>query len=282
MQASQIPAKFLLAWAENAGASYINSIPQTSQIGVNAGRASLNDGFPPLNFLPVGSGGVPPFGGDFNGILNQVTAWSQWQNAGAQVAYDSAFSTAIGGYPKGAILASTTAGLLWLNTVDNNTTNPDSGGTGWVAILTGTASASTQKAPKLIGATVGGSGTSLPTSANTLLPMAVTQNNLFGTSTWASNQLTVGAGEAGLWAISAFCWFPAGAASYQSVGVWHNGSQALVGTSTVVSGSGGVANISGVLKLAVGDTVYFEGYQQSGSTQATAGQGASLYLISAY
>lgn len=138
MQQSQAPAKFLVPWANSAGPSYIRDIPVGSQIGINNGAASLETGFPPLNFLPVGSGGVPPFGQDMQGILKQITQWSRWQAMGALNLWDSAFATAIGGYPRGALLSSTTAGLAWLNTVDNNLTNPDGGGAaGWVPIMTG-------------------------------------------------------------------------------------------------------------------------------------------------
>src|SRR5574337_2127576 len=127
---SSIPNKFPLRWAQNAGGAYIRSIPTTSHVGIQNGAASLNDGFPPLCFQPMGSGGTPPWGEDTNGILNQITAWNQWQQAGAAVQYDGTFSTAVGGYPKHAVVCSTaTLGLFWYNTVDNNTTNPDSGGT---------------------------------------------------------------------------------------------------------------------------------------------------------
>lgn len=145
MQYSQIPVKFAIPFGANAGGGYINAIPQASQPG---GRASLNDGFPPANFIPIGAGGEPPFGADFNGILNQITSWSQWQNAGGLTKYDGTFATAIGGYPFGSLLAGTTAGVLWLNTVDNNTTNPDSGGAGWVNV-------GTESSPILIGVDTG-------------------------------------------------------------------------------------------------------------------------------
>jgi hypothetical protein len=138
MQQSQAPDKFLIPFANGAGQSYIRAIPQGSQIGINPGAASLQDGFPPLNFTPVQSGGVPPFGQDMNGILRQITQWSRWQAAGGLVLWDSAFVTAIGGYPRGALLSSTTPGVAWLNIVDNNLTNPDGGtAAGWQAVLTG-------------------------------------------------------------------------------------------------------------------------------------------------
>lgn len=131
MLASNIPAKFPIPFANSAGAGYIRTIPVSSQIGITNGAASLTDGFVPLNFLPVGSGGVPPFGQDFNGLLNEITSWNRWAQAGGPVGYDSAFSTAIGGYPKGAIIAAATAGNFWLCTVDNNTSDPDTAGAGW-------------------------------------------------------------------------------------------------------------------------------------------------------
>lgn len=132
MKIADVPSKFNIPWADAAGSTYVNTIPEASQIGIKNGAASLHDGFPPLNFLPVGSGGVPPFGADFNGILRQITQWNQWQGAGGLTEFDSAFSTAIGGYPKGAIvLSASTAGLIFVSTVDDNTNDPDSDVTGW-------------------------------------------------------------------------------------------------------------------------------------------------------
>jgi hypothetical protein len=46
--------------------------------------------------------------------------------------YDATFQTAIGGYPIGAIVESLFENLLfYASTVDNNVTNPDTGGAGW-------------------------------------------------------------------------------------------------------------------------------------------------------
>lgn len=124
MQISNIPAKFALVWGEGASSPYITvPIPLTTP---TPGRASLSLGFPPLNFTPRGSGGIPPFGEDFNGIFNQITSWNQWQQAGGTVVYDSAFSTAVNGYPEGAVLRSAVnPQLFYVSTTDNNTTNPD-------------------------------------------------------------------------------------------------------------------------------------------------------------
>ena len=128
MQTSGIPTKTPVVWGASAGGSYIRTPPNTSQIGISNGAASFPDGFPPNCFLSTLSGGIPPDGRDFNGILNVLSAWAQWFQASGPVSYDSSFCTSIGGYPKGATLLSTsTAGLIWYNTAENNTTDPDGG-----------------------------------------------------------------------------------------------------------------------------------------------------------
>jgi hypothetical protein len=132
MNLTGIPTKFTLLWAQNAGATYINlPIPTASQIGTNAGYASLNDGFVPLNATPVAAGGVPPRIQDMNGILNEVTGWQQWQQAGGPIQYDATFQAAVGGYPKWAVIQSAAfPGSVWMSTADANTQNPDVGTAG--------------------------------------------------------------------------------------------------------------------------------------------------------
>lgn len=145
MDVSGSPTKFPIPWGFAAGAGFIRVIPVPSQIGIQNCAASLTDGFPPLTFSPAASGGCPPFGQDFNGILNQITLWSQWQGAGGPLFYDPSFSSSIGGYPQSATLSSATVqGCYWVSTVDNNTSNPDLGGLNWNntcsvgGVLTGT------------------------------------------------------------------------------------------------------------------------------------------------
>lgn len=133
MQSTNIPSKIPLPFANAASSTYKNTIPTASQIGITNGKASLTDGFPPLTFQAISAGGVPPFGADFNGILYEITAIQQWQEAGGFFPFDSAFSTSIGGYPKGAILQSSTQAGLWVSTIENNTNNPDTTGTGWTS-----------------------------------------------------------------------------------------------------------------------------------------------------
>ncbi len=139
MQDTDVPAKFPIPFGNAAGPTMIRPIPVASQIGTNPGAASLTDGFVPLNAQPIEAGGIPPDVRDMNGILDQVTAWARWHSAGGPNFWDSSFSTAIGGYPLGSVVASnTTAGRFWESTVDNNTTNPDTGGAGWVPLLSST------------------------------------------------------------------------------------------------------------------------------------------------
>jgi len=133
MLSTNIPSKIPLPFANSAGSGYKNTIPTASQIGIVNGKASLTDGFPPLTFTPISSGGVPPFGADMNGILNEITAIQQWQEAGGFFPFDATFATTIGGYPKGAVLLSSSFNGLWISTIENNSNNPDTGGAGWTS-----------------------------------------------------------------------------------------------------------------------------------------------------
>ena len=88
MLASQIPTKFSVPFANSAGGSYIRAIPTASQIGIVDGAASLTDGFPPLNFLTLGAGGIPPFGQDMtDGEVAAVVSYirNSWGNSATLV-----------------------------------------------------------------------------------------------------------------------------------------------------------------------------------------------------
>ena len=138
MQQTNKPDKIVIPFA-NSGAR--NKIPSASQIGVTAGRASLTDGFPPLTRTPISAGGVPPSGLDMNGILYEISAVARWANAGGGYAYDSSFATdpGVNGYPKGARVMRSDGTGYWLNTVDNNASDPEGDGAaaaGWVPDFT--------------------------------------------------------------------------------------------------------------------------------------------------
>ena len=129
MLISALPTRLPKAFADSGTK---NTIPTASQIGITPGAASLTDGFPPLTMTPIAAGGVPPSGADMNGILNGISAHTKWMNAGGTYTWDSTFQTAIGGYPKCAMVQKADNSGWWVSTVDGNTTNPDTGGAGWV------------------------------------------------------------------------------------------------------------------------------------------------------
>ncbi|WP_407226383.1 gp53-like domain-containing protein [Enterobacter roggenkampii] len=131
MKLASIPARVPVPFADQGTK---NAIPVNSQIGVKDGAASYTDGFPPLTMTPIAAGGIPPAGGDFNGILNAITQSLRWACAGGLYSYDDAFSSSIGGYPKGALIQNAAGDVVWLNTTDDNSTNPDTG-TGWIPVI---------------------------------------------------------------------------------------------------------------------------------------------------
>jgi len=133
MDLTNIPTLVAVPFASGAGAGYRNAIPVASQIPVTPGAASFTDGFPPVTFQPIASGGVPPYGADVNGILYALSNMARWNQAGGRYYYNATFSTAVTGYPKGATLNRTDNLGAWLNTVDNNTTDPNSASSsGWL------------------------------------------------------------------------------------------------------------------------------------------------------
>jgi hypothetical protein len=182
MLIASIPPKVNIPFGNSAGAGFIRQVPDASQIGIQAGAASFTDGFPPVTFLPIGAGGTPPWGADFNGILNQVSAWSRWQAAGGPVAYDSTFSAAIGGYPSGALIRSANVfGTAWLSSTDNNISNPDAGGANWsqVQFLGGTATTGTwqwRPTAEILPGWVKANATTIGNSASNATQLADTVN----------------------------------------------------------------------------------------------------------
>ncbi|NTF54939.1 hypothetical protein G6L12_08535 [Agrobacterium rhizogenes] len=270
MKLSDIPSKFAIPFGASAGGGFIRTIPQASQIGTQDGAASLTDGFPPVTFLPVGSGGTPPWGQDFNGILNQITEWSQWQNAGGLVIYDSTFSTSIGGYPKGAILASSASpGFIWMSTADDNTTNPDGvSPSNWVGITNRATTATVFSTPgtstfvvpsnvrNIYGTCVGGGGGAAGIGQRSdSSPKAGGGGGAAGTSLgWISVTpgqsitITVGAGGTG-GAASANA--PSsdggngGTGSTSSIGVFMSATGGIGGSGVDCSGGGGGTGVGG-------------------------------------
>ena len=122
------PAKMTYIFASSGTK---NTVPPTTS-GISApNQAAYSTGFPSSTFLPVPSGGLPPFGADFNGILFSVTGTLTYLSGGGFYTYDSAYATANSGYAQGALILKSNGLGYWQNLTDGNTTNPDAGGTGW-------------------------------------------------------------------------------------------------------------------------------------------------------
>lgn len=191
----------------NSGAK--QPIPIASQVSITPGRASYTDGFPPLTRTPLSAGGIPPYGTDFNGVLNEITASIRWANAGMGYTYDSDFSSSVGGYPKGAQLIKATSDGIWLNAVEGNTTNPDTGGAGWSDMTSGrllgiktfptsgtyTPTAGTKKIRvKVWGAGGGGAGMSSAANVSVAGAAGAYAESLIDATGITSISVTVGAG----------------------------------------------------------------------------------------
>lgn len=106
-------------------------IPDTT---VAVGRASYQDGFPPITMQPKIAGGVPPDGRDVNGILYALSAHALYLQGGEVFKYSSAVASAIGGYGIGAVLESADGKVLWLNLLDGNMSDPDANGASWIPL----------------------------------------------------------------------------------------------------------------------------------------------------
>lgn len=120
------PGKIITPWAESG---LKNTIPPAANPAT--GRAGFDQGFSAINMTAKEAGGIPPFGQDFNGIFYEVTNILRYMQAGGQPTFDSALATAIGGYPKGAMVLGNDGTSVYKNIVDSNSSNPNSGGSGW-------------------------------------------------------------------------------------------------------------------------------------------------------
>lgn len=123
------PTPLHYPFASDATSSYINTLPDAA---TGSYLASWKEGFPPVTMTPLAGGGVAPSGADFNGLLNAISSGVRWTGAGGLPSYDADVSTAIGGYPLGAVLAlsSTTLGLV-AATASGVTNDPNSDMSGW-------------------------------------------------------------------------------------------------------------------------------------------------------
>lgn len=120
------PGKIITPWAESG---LKNPIPPAANPAT--GLAGFDQGFSAINMTAKEAGGIPPFGQDFNGIFYEVTNILRYMQAGGQPTFDAALATAIGGYPKGAMVLGSDGLTLWQSQIDSNSDNPDTTPANW-------------------------------------------------------------------------------------------------------------------------------------------------------
>ena len=251
MQSTNAPGKLTLPFAAS-GAK--NTIPVASQIPITAGAASYTDGFPPLTMTAVTAGGVPPSGQDMNGVLNEISAVALWLGAGGGFAYDAAFSAAVGGYPKGARVLRADGLGYWTNTVENNLSDPDTGGAGWSK----------------------GNGLSSVYASQQQTLAVGTSKILFDTvefddGLWNAGAQHFVAGIAGRYRLSGSVTLAGPAGQLFATQVWHNGALAKqCFQAPQVSDGNLTMPFSAIVNLASGD--YLEAYLSVPATAVQAGQ----------
>ncbi len=132
MPGAPAPQVLLEAIAADAGPTFITSPMPEAPTGTLA--ASIQGGFPPIVMTNENAGGKPPLGQDQNGFLFLISSHTLWVECGQLYLYNAALATAIGGYLVGTVLGMSDGSGMWLNRLDGNTSNPDTGGTGWAPL----------------------------------------------------------------------------------------------------------------------------------------------------
>lgn len=122
MNSNDQPENFGIPFAQNGKK---NAIPKEKNTSQKPNEASYDTGFPDITMELISAGGLPPFGQDMNGALNEMSNEIRWTHAGGFTNFDATFATQIGGYPKGALLWNAKQTAFYLSLVNNNTQNPD-------------------------------------------------------------------------------------------------------------------------------------------------------------
>ena len=121
------PTLIATPFAENGDK---NVIPES--VGAEPQNATMQAGFPPITQQKISEGGIPPERNDFNGILNLYGQHIVHLNKGLPYEFDQTFANKIGGYPIGAELVLSDGLTKVVNTVANNTNDPNVDMTGWL------------------------------------------------------------------------------------------------------------------------------------------------------
>lgn len=242
MQLSAAPTQLVLPWGYG-DSSKTNPIPVPSQIGITPGAASWTDGYPPLCATPVTSGGIPPAKADLNGGLFEMSAVDVWMCAGAGFPYSSAFSSAIGGYPKGARVFMSSGLGYWRSTTDNNVTDPDTGGAGWVPDAQGFAIASVYA----------GEQNTIATGSNPILFDTVEYDPA---GMWNASGHNFVAPWGGLYRLSGSVLLSAPAGQLLTTQIWHNGALAKQCLQTPQVSDGNLSlTFNAVISVSAGDNM---------------------------
>ena len=126
--------QFRTTWAYNPDPNTIDPIPDTPTGAAN--KASFEKGYPEITMRQIADAGEPPTGQDTNGILNRLSQLAVWNSVGGTFPYNGSLynpsNPFITGYPEGARIARADKTGYWINTVDDNQTDPDSpAAVGW-------------------------------------------------------------------------------------------------------------------------------------------------------
>ncbi len=130
MKSTDAPSKQVVPFGSNGPREAITA---TTPSGSN--QASYDQGFPPITMTLKSAGGLPPKGQDMNQILFEQSSFNRYFAAGGGYQFDSTFASGISGYPAGARIPNSTNNGFWVNTIDDNTTNPENNTaalTGWL------------------------------------------------------------------------------------------------------------------------------------------------------
>lgn len=112
-----------------------NSIAEDVTETTPANAATYTKGFPAVTMTPIAVGGQPPSGKDMNGILYELSSHIAYINKGGSYKFDADFCEEIGGYDIGCVLQSDDSLSLYVNTLPNNKTNPNTNNSrGWKVI----------------------------------------------------------------------------------------------------------------------------------------------------
>ena len=254
MLLSSAPTQIQLPFA-NGDSGKTNPIPVPSQISITPGAASFTDGFPPLCATPVASGGIPPSKADMVGILFMLSDIDLWMSGGGGFPYNSGFQTAIGGYPKGARVLRASGNGYWFSTVDNNVTDPDTGGAGWV--------------PDAAASSVDASAQQTVATGNSKVLWDTVEQDTLGM--WNSGSKRFTAIWPGLYRLSGSIYLPAPGAQNLSVSVYKNGALAkLCSQFPQVSNVPLSYSFNAAVLCAAGD--YLETFMNVPTTAVLAGQ----------